>query len=230
MKTPTEITPLLAEETGIHIGDGSMNIYKNGAIISIAGHPIDDREFYEKHVRRLYKELFDVNVNLRQWSRAFGFQVSSKDLVQFKNKLGLPLGKKVNISIPEQIKKDLTLYASCVRGVFDTDGTFYLEKKNRKLYPRVQIVNTSKNLISEVCNLLKQLNIPFGTWSYQPLNKNWKETHTVAVRGKQVCVWMNKIGSSNPKHIDKYKKYLCTLGDTFNQGVASPNLVGSTLQ
>ena len=46
IKIPKKITPMLAEETGWHIGDGSMNFYnssgKQRGIYQLRGHIEDD--------------------------------------------------------------------------------------------------------------------------------------------------------------------------------------------
>src|SRR3989344_2508330 len=104
---PEKITPELAEETGLHIGDGTMNFYKNGNRIkgsyALRGHIIDDKQHYDKKIKVLYKNLFDLNVSLRDIpsTGVYGFQKWSDDIINFKNKvLKLPLGKKLNIEIP----------------------------------------------------------------------------------------------------------------------------------
>ena len=52
MKVPTEITEELAEETGWHIGDGSMNFYCNQGklkgLYSLRGHIVDDNLIISK--------------------------------------------------------------------------------------------------------------------------------------------------------------------------------------
>jgi len=60
---------LLAEETGMHIGDGSMNFYanngRNRGLFQLRGHLLDDKEYYEDHVKTLYKELYGMSVSIR---------------------------------------------------------------------------------------------------------------------------------------------------------------------
>ena len=50
LKIPLTLTPELSYLIGIHIGDGTMNIYKrddgfNGYPIGYSGHLIDEKEF-----------------------------------------------------------------------------------------------------------------------------------------------------------------------------------------
>lgn len=96
----------------------------------------------------LYLKLYNLKISLREMKNdgVYGFQIWSNALVNFKNKiLGLPLGKKLNIKIPDIFMNKFSV--DVVRGVFDTDGCLYLEKKNNKLYPRIQITNISEILI-----------------------------------------------------------------------------------
>ena len=59
---PGELTSELAEETGIHIGDGSMNFYKARnklkGLYQLRGHINDDKEHYDKRIKYLYKKIY----------------------------------------------------------------------------------------------------------------------------------------------------------------------------
>lgn len=58
---PTSYSNKLAEETGIHIGDGSMNLYKGNRYgdYSYSGHAVDDKEF-GKYFIELMKRLYNL--------------------------------------------------------------------------------------------------------------------------------------------------------------------------
>ena len=97
---PEKPTEELAEETGLHIGDRTMNFYYNGngykGSYAFRGHIVDDKEHYDKIIKRLYSEIYSLNLNLRKMPNdgVYGFQKWSNDLVNFKHKvLGLNLGK-----------------------------------------------------------------------------------------------------------------------------------------
>ncbi|MDP3918744.1 MAG: LAGLIDADG family homing endonuclease [Nanoarchaeota archaeon] len=150
---PREISPLLAEEIGLHIGDGSMNIYKNKYRIkgkySLRGHKEDDKDHYDKRVKEIYKKVFniDISLHLNEKTGVYGFQIWSDELIEYKNKiLDIPLGKKKEIKIPEIILLKREHQIAVLRGIFDTDGCLYLEPKREKLYPRVKFATTSKRL------------------------------------------------------------------------------------
>lgn len=216
MKIPSKITPELAEEVGWHIGDGSMNIYKNGnklrGLYQLRGHIEDDKEHYEKRIKPLFKKLFDIDINLREMpsTRVVGFQIWNDDLVKFKKDLGLPLGKKNSIDIPSKILLNNNLKKAILRGIFDTDGGIYLEKKNGKLYPRMHITTISLELSEQILNLFKELGFRATRYS-QLMNKdfNRKRTYILSLRGiKMFHKFIKEIIPQNPKHITKYQKFL----------------------
>lgn len=135
MKIPTRRTPLLAEEIGLHLGDGSMNYYKSKGLYQLRGHIKDDRPHYDFRIKYIYKTLFDLDISLREMPSCgvYGFQIWSNKLVDFKSKsLGLPLGKKIHFRPPFWIiqKEDYT--KSFLKGFFDSDGCLYIENKKRK--------------------------------------------------------------------------------------------------
>ena len=162
---PTSITPELAEETGWHIGDGSMNIYdhkdgKQRGFYQLRGHIEDDVEHYIKRIKLIFKQLYNIDISLRIMpkTRVFGFQLWNCDLVKFKQKIGLPLGKKFDIAIPEAFLKNNELKKAVIKGIFDTDGGIYLDP-NRNLYPICYITTISKNLSQQIHTIFKELNI-----------------------------------------------------------------------
>lgn len=212
---PKNISKLLAEEIGWHIGDGSMNYYKNKdrllGIYQLRGHIKDDREHYINRIKPLFKKLYDLNISLREMpsTRVFGFQIWSNDLVKYKESLGLKAGPKVDIKIPENFLKDKSLVIAIIRGIFDTDGGIYLEKKNGKLYPRMWITTISKPLADQLKEQINNLGL--RATLYQNSDKRGgkrKQAYVVILRGDEMFKkFMGIIKPKNPKHINKYLQY-----------------------
>ena len=211
-----KITPELAEETGWHIGDGSMNYYNNKGyrkgVYQLRGHIEDDKPHYIERVKPLFKQLYGIDISLRYMpsTRVFGFQIWNNDLVRFKEKMGLPLGKKFHVSIPEVFLKKKELTKAIIRGIFDTDGGIYLEKKNNKLYPKLYITTISKKLAYQLLELLNSLN--FRTTVYSQLydsDFNRQRCYRVNIRGVEMFhKFMKEIGPKNSKHMAKYSIFL----------------------
>ena len=216
MKIPNKISIELAEEIGWHIGDGSMNYYKNRGKLKgfyqLRGHIEDDKEHYEKRIKPIFRKLYDLNINLRYMpsTRVFGFQIWNNELVKFKKKFNLPLGKKLKIKIPKELLSNSNLKKAVIKGIFDTDGGIYLERKNNKLYPRLYITTISFELSKQLMNLFKELGFRATEYS-QLYNKkfNRKRSYIITIRGvKMFHKFMKEISPNNPKHQEKYKKFL----------------------
>lgn len=190
-----------------------MNFYRGRGLYSLRGHKSDDRSYYEEHVRKLFKETYKAEVKLRDWSDVFGFQLCSSDLVKFKHeKLGLPLGPKGEIRIPEKIARNKKFATACLRGIFDTDGNIYFEMKYGRPYPRIHIYTTSKTLADQLEKIVKKLGFTsFTRWTTQ-VNKNWKPLHRICIRGyKNFKLWYEIVGTSNPKNREKFEQFLIPL-------------------
>lgn len=205
LKIPQKIDKNLAEEIGIHVGDGSMNIYNKNYMYSLEGHSKDDKSYYDLHIANLIKKLYGLEVRLRERKCAgvYGFQIGSKGLILFKKSLGLPLGPKKSIEIPSIIiNSDKEIISSFIRGFFDTDGGIYLENKNNKLYPRIQFTNYSNKLMFQLKNILTNI-FEFNLCFYLDRNTN---TYRIIIRGENnFKKWIKLIGTNNPKNIYKYK-------------------------
>jgi len=202
-----ELNEDLAEETGIHVGDGSINIYKgNHNFYTVACHWEDDKEYMDNFILPLIKRIYGKTPKPRYWSKGtYGFRICSIDIVKFKNSvLGLPLGKKKDISIPPVFKNDRKLVTSFLRGLFETDGSVTLWKTNNKLYPRIYFSSISKKLVEEVKQILTEYGFRVTYWETQPRNVNWSRIYKLSINGEAMLIkWAEEIGFNNPKNIKK---------------------------
>ncbi|MDP6642231.1 MAG: LAGLIDADG family homing endonuclease [Candidatus Nanoarchaeia archaeon] len=97
---------------------------------------------------------------------------------------------------------------SLIKGVFDIDGSLYLENKNGKLYPRVEFKTVSSILSEQMKNILNSLDIRTTKYGLFREEKNWNTLYTVAIRGdKMTNKFFKKINPANPKHNLKFNKY-----------------------
>ncbi len=207
---PQKLNARLAEEVGIHIGDGSLNVYDGRYLYSLRGHLIDDERYYIEFIPELYKEVYGVDVNIRKWPDVIGFQLGSVRIGHFKHDtLGLPLGSKANISIPHKILNHRKFSIACLRGIFDTDGCLSFEKKSRKYpyYPRIIFSTTSEHLNKQLIFLLeKELKFNLSSWKQTYNNKKWNDIHRTCIRGERnLKKWFKLVRSNNPKNIFKYE-------------------------
>jgi len=212
---PNKITEELAEEIGWHIGDGSMNYYNNKGyyrgIYQLRGHIEEDRLHYIQRIKPIFKSLYGIDISLRVMpsTRVFGFQIWSSELVKFKESLGLKVGPKIDISIPPIFLNNDNLKIAVLRGIFDTDGCVYLEKRKNRLYPRLEIKTISLLLAEQ----LRLILVGFGLRATMYREKfyeigNKKVSYAIVIRGEEMLhKFLKIISPKNPKHLSKYSKF-----------------------
>jgi hypothetical protein len=188
---PEKMSPELAEEIGIHLGDGCMSFNRN--YFSVKTNKKEEK-YVTEFLFPLYKRLYNLDLKLMRLKSVSGFEVYSKALCEFKNKvIGLPYGEKVHkIVVPEVIlkTKNKEIYSRFIRGLFDTDGCVCIVKKN---YPVISITINSEDLIKKTSDMLKLMGfIPH-------YNKK-----SIYLNGKVMLYkWIREINSSNPVKIEK---------------------------
>ena len=209
---------LLAEEIGWHLGDGTMGFYKNKektrGSYALRGHIIDDFLHYQNRICPVYFKLFSFKPSLRKMSSTgvCGFPVWSDNLVNFKKKLGLPLGPKLYATIPPFLLRNKKLYSSFLRGLFDTDGNLYLENKRNKIYPRIHISSVSQDMLRQAHFMALRLGLRSTVYLQRVTNPSWNDKLILSVRGhEQIRKWFDIVSSNNPKHLLKYVHYQKTL-------------------
>lgn len=205
-----EINELIAEETGIHTGDGSMNIYNGVHCYTLAGHLIDDEKYFKQIIKPLYKKAYNKEVKLRNWSQGtIGFRICDKKIVEFKNKiLGLPLGKKHCIKIPKQILDNKKFENAFLRGFVSTDGSLNTFLANKKtVYPRIEMSNISIELMKQINRILIRKGFRTSFWIVKKKFANWNKVARLNLHSyKMVKKWDEEIGFNNPKQTEKIKK------------------------
>lgn len=187
----------LAELFGIIMGDGGITSYQ----VVITLNKTDDKE-YIKYVVELIKKLFLIEPSQRVRDAVVMISISRKQLVNFLIEFGLKEGSKIRqqIDIPAWIKNNNNFAKTCIRGLVDTDGSVYTHKYKVKgknySYKKLCFVSRSKPLISSVKLILEKL-------QFHP--KIDYRGDLRIYQKKEICRYFDVIGSSNPKHIRRYK-------------------------
>ncbi len=192
----------LAELIGISIGDGGITHFQVKVTLGLE----KDKQ-YAFFVKSLFEKTFGLKASLLETKKdgVIEVVVSSRTLVEFLMSCGLPIGNKIRhgIDIPEWIKSDNKWARSCLRGIFDTDGCVYIDKHKGKagLYKSINIAFTSASPA-----LLLSINEVLKTEGFVPtLTSRWSVRLR---RSKDVVRFFEIIGSSNGKHLERYKQFL----------------------
>jgi hypothetical protein len=201
---PTKITPELAEEIGMHYGDGFLSSKR--FTYRLKGNLKDEIPYYQNYIAPLFKKLYNANVNLKQYQTTYGFELYSQAVCEFKIKtLKIKPGKKQDIEFPAFLRvNDIKILTSFIRGLFDTDGALYFKTNYgyKKYYPSISLALYSKKVIEAVGEILTMLGFKPKIYYY---------------RGNQGLICLNGIASfkryekligwSSPKNLNKVKEW-----------------------
>ncbi len=203
LKFPKKLTPELAEEIGIHLGDGFFSNKKYE--YRLKGNK-DEKKYYDNFVKPLYKKLFNLDVNIKEYETTYGFELYSKGLWNFKSEiLSLKSGPKNNIKVPQIVKvNDVRILSSFVRGLFDTDGSvsFISQYGFSRYYPRITIGLKSKELIIGAAEILTMLGLS------PRVSRDGENIWVISLNGyERLAKYSKLVGWSNPKHSEKVKKW-----------------------
>lgn len=201
--------PNFLEFYGVLLGDGWLSKlnYKNKNIwlIGVSGDKRWDMEFYLYLQENIF-ELFGrrAYLKIKKQNNSIEINFGHKTLIETLNtELEFPIGKKNNLSINNKIYNlGYEKVKHVIRGIFDTDGSFYLDKTpTGNPYPIISIEMKAGKLINQIYKIL--LSQGFRV-SYR-LGRNKREgKDRITLKGKkQLDKWMQEIGSSNQRHLKK---------------------------
>lgn len=207
-----ELNNITAELTGIIIGDGCLYGNFNSYCTMITGHPDDDKEFYEI-LRKNINSIIGRDPRIKIHQRALRLIVTDKKFFNFfVEDLGMKYdGDKChNVTIPEVILKNKELAISCIRGIFDTDGSVFTSKKaGSPKYPCIELTTVSKNLARQVYNFLKENGYRVNTIRERDRRPVGGMAYVIVINGwNMLKKWYLEIGFTNPVKKRKAKNIL----------------------
>lgn len=191
----------LAELIGIMLGDGGLPSKHQ---LTITFNNKTDKK-YSTYLKRLFKELFvvDCYVRYRKDNNGADIIVSSSNLIEFLLRQGLIPGNKVKnqVGIPDWIDKNIEYSKACLRGLIDTDGSFYHHRYSSGAkeynYLKLCFTNCSKPLLNSVLMILRRLKF-----------KAYLHGNNVLIYSvSDVKRYFGEIGTNNPKHQNKFKQF-----------------------
>lgn len=202
----------LCEFIGAFIGDGFTNAYGKHYFFEITGNSELDRE-YLFYLANMACRLFDgikPNFYRVKNKRAIRLRFHSKFLFRlFTERFQFHKGVKSHtVCVPEEIlcSGEKNVFA-VVRGIFDTDGCVFFDKRKiyKKPYPRITLQVVSRPLY---LNLKEILGAYFKVHSAE-----LKRAYCIEVYGhKQLEAWMSLIGFSNQRHLNRIKDAVKPMG------------------
>lgn len=148
-----QMSPELAEVIGVNIGDGGVYVYKYRGHysyqVAFTANP-SEYWYYESFVKR-QSTLHSVRGHLYLRSdNTTRLHIGSKRLVTFLASLGIPVGKKIDASIPPEIIKH-GLVIPFIRGIYHAEGSIYrryskMYNRHRKVYSNLLVIQIRMKL------------------------------------------------------------------------------------
>ena len=200
----------ICELIGAFIGDGYLGNYgkyKSQYLLGFSGDKILDEDYFKNYLAPLIKRNFPSShpkLYYRKDEGTIVLRLYSKEIHAFFIKLGFNNGIKSRIiRIPDKILTNKNFMNSTVRGIFDTDGCVFFDKRKlyTKPYPRITLQSSS-------IQLLIQLESYLSRYFKLYLNKNNRDGYRnyIEIYGhKQLETFLKLIGFSNKRHLDKIK-------------------------
>jgi hypothetical protein len=203
----------IAELIGAILGDG--NIYdKRPSYIELCGNPSTDLDYFEHVLLPIVRTEIHRNPRLFVRDGGLRFRINSKSFVEWLQEAGVPAGEaKAHGTIPNFIVAQNELLINCIRGVFDTDGSVYFDKRAtyRRPYPRIDLHMRNLMLLEQLTVLLRNLGIPH---SFVRSRGSIETAGVDALRD-----FLETIGFSNSHHISRIRNQYPEL-IRFNSGPA----------
>ncbi|MAG91513.1 hypothetical protein CMO83_02455 [Candidatus Woesearchaeota archaeon] len=216
------INPEIAEILGAFIGDGWIE--SNKGALYITGSPSEDKLYYDNHLSVLFSKYFESvePKNFAYWG-VYGISSYKKKVIRKAIDLGFQIGHKSSVAkIPDYIvnSKDMKIIKAVIRGIFDSDGSFWCErsraktstewKKTHNYHPEMCISSCSNILLEQIRILLNKL----GVESQVRLkhikgfknNRNISDSYQLNIRKiAEIEKFFYIIKPSNPRHQTRYQ-------------------------
>ncbi len=189
-----ELNKELAELVGAFIGDGHKSKWKNTYCIEFVGHPILDKEYIE-YLSRIIKASFKVNPKIKIREKGVRMTIKYKELYFFFNNLGFKDGSKsANVVIPDVLYNS-NLINHVIRGLFDTDGFVFVDKRKIYKLPYVRIGYSTKS--RALHEQLIDFFVKRGYKLYTRVDKRDNSYELEIYGKKQLSRWFKEFGFSN---------------------------------
>jgi len=188
----------LAEFIGILAGDGHLSTYQ----VTMSTNSETDVQ-HAQYVAGLGARLFGVlpSITRRSERKVMVVVFSSKAMASFLVTKGLLIGNKVTqrLRMPKWIADNSAYSAAFLRGLFDTDGSVFLDKHRIKhrMYAHLgwQFTSAIPELLLDISSFLQERGFRFSS---SPLRRN------IHIRRRaDVERYFQEIGSHNDKHLSR---------------------------
>ncbi len=212
-----DLTPELAEVYGALLGDGGLSKYfanydkRFRYELAFTG-ANDEYEYYSSFLQPVFHKYFGTKRKpfIRKDNSA-RYHIKNKRIFEYFFNLGFPVGEKQNnVFIPKIISKDKELLRSCLRGVWDTDGSIYLRYSKRysghaRHYSNLLVLQMklfSLNLIQDIKEGLTRFSI-----SSNNITKAENQYVFRITSQNEILKFLNEIGFRTKHHLTRIVRF-----------------------
>ena len=132
----------------------------------------------------------------------------------FLNSWGMPIGKKTNLSIPQEIIDNHEHMSSFISGFLATDGSLHFKKKHKSYpyYPTIEMTSICPELIHQIHGFLQDQGFRIGKIVKEARKNrnlhNENDIYRIFIYGKHnLGRWVIQIGLGNEKHLNRYRDW-----------------------
>ncbi|MDO8555556.1 MAG: LAGLIDADG family homing endonuclease [Nanoarchaeota archaeon] len=205
------LLPLLAYETGVHLGDGCLSKGETGKYcFQLTGDAVNESEYYS-FILKLLEYLYCEKKILRfvEKDNTCVIRIAKRDFCSFKVDIGLHVGKKVNVLIPPFINtKELKTHF--LRGFIDTDFCLRFRTLKKSDYPIISTSLSDKKMVEQLAIICSEIGLcPYTRYDVikkdNRLKKGYSIGHELYLYGrKNLELFVKKVGFWSSKHFTKY--------------------------
>ena len=169
-------------------------------MIRIVGDINSGKNYLLNYVKPLIEDLFNIAVKkgIYKGTNAMYLTCHSVQLIDFLEKKGFKPGNKIKnqLEIPNWIKNNKRYLISCLRGLYDTDGSVY--KLTNQNSHQICFTNVNIRLMNDVRDSLLKLGINCSKISNKDL---------YITKKSELRKFLKLVGFINDKHIKKIKMW-----------------------
>ena len=209
----------LCEFIGAIIGDGSIDGHlDNGRShynVGIYGDSRLDKHYLMEKIGPLIFKLFNVKIKsyFRKDCNGMVVRFYSKRIFKLlTERFGFNAGNKTyTVKIPDEIlQADGEFMFATIRGIFDTDGNVFIDRREiyNKPYGRISLKIASQPIHNQLKEFL-QKHFSLYVAIKKKNHLNYAQIYEITIYGnKQIEKWMKLIGFSNERHLCKIREII----------------------
>jgi len=197
VKIPKILNNDIAELVGVILGDGNLNRKD----IRIVGN-INEQNYYI-YLKSLFQKIFDVDSIIKHdTENSIKLTVHSVRISEYLTSLNLRVGDKIKnkATIPSWIFNNKEYLKACLRGLFDTDGSFF-PSSNGSEYNILWKMGSGSLLPANIRDALIKLD-------FHPTEIFGDGRKVALCRKEEIIRFFKEIKPRNNVQLERYERFL----------------------